>query len=322
MSADHTMRASSNFAMSHVTPLTGPLAGFNSTIVPPRISHHNRKRFSTVVDATKGLTYTSLEGNTWSAELSHTNTRVLTDPWLVGNLTFGGLDFIYSGSKKVATADTIDLDAVAKNTDFVLLTMSIDDHCHKPTLKALVEKNADLPIVASPSAAKVAREIGFRVVYELDHGEEVALKDGEIRIKATMGALVGPPWSKRENGFVITEKDGISLYYEPHADYDPSSVKTVGPCDVIISPPCTQSLLGYDLVKGKTDTIPLLEILKPKAIIALMNAEFDGSGPLAALISESGGPDFLKEQIKDSQNVDKDTQVYVPKAGQPLQVEI
>lgn len=277
---------------------------------------------SITVAYAKGLTYTSLEGNTWSAELSHTKTRVLTDPWLVGNLTFGGLDFIYSGTKKVATPDTIDLDAVANTTDFMLLTMSIDDHCHTPTLKALVEKNADLPIVASPSAAKVARDIGFRVVYELDHGQEIELKNGLIHIKATEGALVGPPWSKRENGFVITEKGGISIYYEPHADYNLSSVQSIGTCDVIISPPCTQSLLGYDLVKGKTETIPLLEILKPKAVIALMNAEFDGSGPLAALISESGGPSVLEQQIKESPGVAKSTRVFVPKAGEPLEVEI
>lgn len=320
--ADVAMLARSNLAMSHVLHLNGSLAISRSFMIHSRISQHNKIRYGNIVYAKKGLTYTSLEGNTWSAELSQTKTRVLTDPWLVGNLTFGGLDFIYSGSKKVATADTIDLDAVAKNTDFILLTMSIDDHCHKPTLQALAERNPDIPIIASPSAAKVARDIGFRVVYELDHGEEAALKNGDVRVKATMGALVGPPWSKRENGFLITEKDGISIYYEPHADYDPSSVKTVGTCDVIITPPCTQSLLGYDLVKGKTDNIPLLEILKPKAIIALMNAEFDGSGPLAALISESGGPDLLEQQIKDSPNIDKGTQVFVPKAGEPLRVEI
>ena len=315
------MRVISNLSMSHVVPLNGRQSGFGASYTYSRNDTQKYRGYRTVVYA-KGLTYTSLEGNTWTAELSHTKTRVLTDPWLVGNLTFGGLDFIYSGSKRVATPDTIDLDAVAKNTDFVLVTMSIDDHCHVPTLKALVERNADLPIVASPSAAKVARDIGFRVVYELDHGEEAVLKDGDIVIKATEGALVGPPWSKRENGFVIQEKDGISVYYEPHADYNPSSVESIGACDVIISPPCTQSLLGYDLVKGKTDTIPLLKMLKPKAIIALMNAEFDGSGPLAALISESGGPDTLEQQIKESPSVDQDTRVFVPKAGEPLVVEM
>jgi hypothetical protein len=67
------------------------------------------------------------------------------------------------------------------------------------------------------------------------------------------GALVGPPWSKRENGFVLREEaaGGASLYYEPHCDYDAASVGRAGPVDVVVTPPSTQSLLGYDLVSGK-----------------------------------------------------------------------
>ena len=45
------------------------------------------------------------------------------------------------------------------------------------------------------------------------------------------GALVGPPWSKRELGFVFEELSpdgGIRLYYEPHADYVAASVAAVG----------------------------------------------------------------------------------------------
>lgn len=266
------------------------------------------------------LTYTSYEGNSWAAKFQNTGATMLVDPWLVGKLTFGGLDFIYSGSKRVTTPEKVDLDEIASTTDFVLLTMSIDDHAHKPTLQALVQRNASIPIVASPSAAKVSREIGFKRVYELDHGEKVTLLDGKITVQATEGALVGPPWSKRENGFVISEKDGISVYYEPHADYNVDSVRKIGTCDVVVSPPCTQSLLGYDLVKGTSENIPLLKLLKPKAVIALMNAEFDGSGPLAALISETGGPSLLESQIKDSSTVDAN--VFVPKAGEPLTVDV
>ena len=70
--------------------------------------------------------------------MDQTNTRLLVDPWLVGSLTFGGLDFVYEGKKRVYGKDApVDLDAVAKETDVILLTMSIDDHCHKPTLQAL-----------------------------------------------------------------------------------------------------------------------------------------------------------------------------------------
>lgn len=285
-----------------------------------RIRSNSTQNISRVSAEKGSLTYTSYEGNSWAAKFQNTGATMLVDPWLVGNLTFGGLDFIYSGSKRVTTPEKVDLDEIAKTTDFVLLTMSIDDHAHKPTLQALVQKNANIPIVASPSAAKVSRDIGFKRVYELDHGEKVTLLDGKITVQATEGALVGPPWSKRENGFVISEKDGISVYYEPHADYNVDSVRKIGACDIVVSPPCTQSLLGYDLVKGTSENIPLLQLLKPKAVIALMNAEFNGTGPLAALISETGGPSLLESQIKDSPSVD--AHVFVPKAGEPLTVDV
>ena len=105
----------------------------------------------------------------------------------------------------------------------------------------------------------------------------------------TTGALVGPPWSKRENGYVLTENvlQGISLYYEPHCDFDADSVASVGAVDVVVSPPCNQELVGYPLVKGNTDSVKLVSLLKPAALIALCNAEFDASGPLDALIVET-----------------------------------
>ena len=269
----------------------------------------------------KTLTYTSHEGNSWGLVLNQTNTRILVDPWLVGSLTFGGLDFIYEGKNRVFGKDEpVHLDAVAKDTDMILLTMSIDDHCHKPTLEAICARRKDVPIVGSPSAAALARSIGFTNVTELDHGQEVDM--GTVKIRATAGALVGPPWSKREAGFVIREKDGISLYYEPHCDFEPSSVKQAGTCDVVVSPPNTQSLLGYDLVKGTTENVALLSMLRPKAVIALMNAEFDGSGPLAALISETGGPELLRQQIQDAPGIDSDTRVVVPKSGEPTTVAV
>ncbi len=146
--------------------------------------------------------------------MDQSDTRLLVDPWLVGSLTFGGLDFVYEGKKRVYGKDApVDLDAVAKETDMILLTMSIDDHCHKPTLKALFERRPDIPVVGSPSAAALARKIGFTNVTELDWAREQEVDMGNVTLRATAGALVGPPWSKREAGFVVREKgsDGISL---------------------------------------------------------------------------------------------------------------
>ena len=252
--------------------------------------------------------------------------KILVDPWLVGNLTFGGLDFIYSGTKKVARPDTINIDVLAADTDFILLTMSIDDHAHRPTLERLPKS---LPVVGSPSAAAVARQLGYTTVYELGHGQEMTLtlnKGGgekKISIRATQGALVGPPWSKRENGFVLREictaGGGTSLYYEPHADYVSESVAEVSPVDIVVSPPCTQSLLGYQLVKGASENISLLKMLRPKVVVPLMNAEFDATGPLNSLLTENGGVDALKQQLEMVPEL-KEVKVLVPTAGVPLAV--
>jgi L-ascorbate metabolism protein UlaG (beta-lactamase superfamily) len=269
--------------------------------------------------AAAALTYTSYEGNSWRAEFASTGVKVLVDPWLVGNLAFGGLESIYCGTKRIARPETIDIDRLAAETDFILLTMSIDDHAHRPTLQRLPKS---IPVVGSPSAAEVARNLGYSTVYEVDHGQEVVICDGKLKIRATQGALVGPPWSKRENGFVLSEtsSSGISLYYEPHADYVASSVAQVGMVDVVVSPPSTQSLLGYQLVKGATDNIPLLKMLRPKVVVPLNNAEFDATGPLHSLLSETGGIEQLKRQLKETFEL-KDIKICVPVAGTPMAVE-
>ena len=46
---------------------------------------------------------------------------VLVDPWLVGELTFGGLRFIYAGQKMVPNLDPT---AIAAGADFMLLTQA------------------------------------------------------------------------------------------------------------------------------------------------------------------------------------------------------
>ncbi len=89
----------------------------------------------------------------------------------------------------------------------------------RPTLQALPKT---IPVVASSSAAAVARSLGFRTVYTLRPGQSLALLGGALTVRATAGALVGPPWSQRELGLVLQENleggaRGTSLYYEPHA---------------------------------------------------------------------------------------------------------
>lgn len=209
--------------------------------------------------------------------------------------------------------------------------MSIDDHAHRPTLKRLPKS---IPVVASPSAAEVAKELGFQNITTLKHGEETTIGEGgeggRMTIQATVGALVGPPWSTRENGFILREimPGGVSLYYEPHCDYVLDSIKKAlaqgggAGVDVVVTPPSTQSLLGaYDLVKGNTDNIVLLKTLKPKVVVPLLNAEFDSTGPLAAVIVETGGVEELRKAMGGVEEL-RGVKIVVPVAAQPLSINL
>lgn len=107
----------------------------------------------------------------------------------------------------------------------------LDDHTHIPTLRKFPR---NILIVANPGAAEVIAPLGFSNVMVIDHGESVAVADGRLTVTATAGALVGPPWSKRQNGVLFREvaskTDGTSasLYYEPHCDFDEGSVSKLG----------------------------------------------------------------------------------------------
>lgn len=73
-------------------------------------------------------------------------------------------------------------------------------------------------------------------------------------------------------------------------------------------------------VKGATDTLGLLRLLRPKAYIPLNNAEFDQAGPLADLLEEQGGVDALRAQLAAAPDL-AGMRVCVPQAAQPMAVD-
>lgn len=74
-------------------------------------------------------------------------------------------------------------------------------------------------------------------------------------------------------------------------------------------------------VKGSTDTVALLRLLRPTAYIPLLNAEFDQSGPLADLLVEEGGVAAVQAQLAASPEL-AGIRVCVPQAAQPMAVNL
>ena len=117
------------------------------------------------------LTY--LDSNSWLIEID--GQRILLDPWLVGELTFGNAGWLFRGKKN-------NPQPIPENIDLILLSQGLEDHAHPPTLKKL---DKQIPVVASPNAAKVVQELGYATVNTLDHHESFSLGE-KVLIKAIL----------------------------------------------------------------------------------------------------------------------------------------
>lgn len=260
-------------------------------------------------------------------------TTILVDPWLVGALTFGDTPWLYEGKKKLLPKQ--DLAAVCARTDLLLISQALPDHAHGPTLRALPDKS--IPVVCSPAAEAAVRGAGFTDVTPLAIGAKTETAGGKVRVTATAGALVGPPWATRENGFLIEEigtvKKPLRIYYEPHCDWgegaleglaSSSSSSSLAGVDAVVTPAVSQKLAGYPLVMGEENLIKLVRALMPAALIPLVNAEFEQSGPLAAAIQQvgDGGVAAVEAKLREA-GLGGRTRYYAPAPpGTPLAIEI
>lgn len=275
------------------------------------------------------FSYTHLEGNgqLWEAKSGNSKVSLVVDP-LASQLDFG-IPWGYRANKvALSESQTIDLICNAKPTH-CLLTMGLDDHCHPPTITKLVNKLPDLEYIVAPSAEKKLLGLGVKAdkVTVLKHGESCKL--GDARVTATEGALVGPPWQERELGFLLhfgkSEMEGLSIYYEPHADVVMDNIKNLR-ADIMVSPVTKQALPAqvpsegqYTLVYGADRTLEIADTLGASVVVPLGNGVLDIDGPLAGLVSASGDVSDFERLVEE-----KGSAVKIAKAspGVPITVTI
>lgn len=197
--------------------------------------------------------FTWLDSNSWLMEIG--GQRILLDPWLVDSLTFNNLDWLFKGSR---TQDR----PIPENIDLILLSQGLEDHAHPPTLKKL---DNNIQVVASPNATKVVKELGYKNITTLDHGETFTLNN-QVEIKAFPGSQIGP--NLLENGYLIKElASGVKLYYEPHGNHS-NQLQQFAPVDVVITPIIDLSLpLGLPIIKGMNSALEVAKWLQPRIIL-------------------------------------------------------
>lgn len=246
---------------------------------------------------------TWLDNNSWLIELA--GKRVLLDPWLVGNLTFGNLDWLFKGSRSQERP-------IPDQLDLILLSQGLEDHAHPDTLKRL---DKSIPVVGSPSAAKVVQQLGFTQVTMLKHGERFTL--GNLTIQATLGSPIGP--LVQENGYLLKDlASKKTLYYEPHG-YHPPTLREQGTIDVVITPLIDLALpIVGSLIKGKESALKLAQMVKPQVMLpTAAGGDIIFEGLILSLLKAVGSTDEFRAQLTQHHLL---TSVLEPKPGERVEV--
>jgi L-ascorbate metabolism protein UlaG (beta-lactamase superfamily) len=249
---------------------------------------------------------TWLDSNSWLIELA--NKRILLDPWLVGSLIFGNLPWLFEGKKTTSRS-------IPENIDLILLSQGLEDHAHPPTLKQL---DPNIPVVASPNAAKVVRGLGYKQITTLAHGETFTFAN-KVKIKAVPGSPIGP--TLVENGYLLQDlENSQTLYYEPHG-YHSSSLKEDAPIDVVITPTVDLKipLLG-SVIKGQQSALEACKLLQPQVIFpTAAGGDITFTGLINSVLKAEGTVETLRTLLAQNNLL---TQVIEPKPGERFAVEL
>lgn len=227
---------------------------------------------------------TWLDSNSWLIEIA--GKRILLDPWLVDALMFGNAAWFFKSERRTPRQ-------IPENIDLILLSQGLPDHAHPATLKQLDHK---IPVVASPSAAKLVKELGYTQVTALAHGEVFSLPN-LIDIRAVLGSPTGP--TTIENGYILKDLvAGTSIYYEPHGSHA-SAVQEFAPVDVVITPTVDLKLpLVGTVIKGTQGAVQIAKWLQPQVMLpTAAGGDLTYSGLLLNILKAEGSVDSLRSQF-------------------------
>jgi L-ascorbate metabolism protein UlaG (beta-lactamase superfamily) len=249
---------------------------------------------------------TWLDSNSWLIAIG--GQRILVDPWLRGDLVFGQQTWLFKGEQPQVRP-------LPEAIDLILLSQGLEDHAHPPTLKAL---DHAIPVVGSPSAAKVALGLGYSQVTALDHGQTFTL-NGQVTVRAVPGAPVGPILV--ENGYILREvASGASVFYEPHG-FHRAELKQEGPVDVVITPVLDLALpLLGPIIRGQKGALELVDWLQPQVVLPTADAgEAIYSGMLLNWLKATGNAQSLQAAL---QAKGSSARVLSATVGEPVALDL
>jgi L-ascorbate metabolism protein UlaG (beta-lactamase superfamily) len=249
---------------------------------------------------------TWLDSNSWLIELA--GKYILLDPWLVGSLFGDNMAWLFKGYRQQDRA-------IPAQVDLILLSQGLPDHAHPATLKQL---DKSIPVVGSPSAAKVAKELGYTQVTALAHGESFTLGE-QVTIRATPGSPIGP--GTQENGYWLKDLTaGTTLYYEPHGFHAPL-VQELAPIDVVITPLIDLALpLIGPIIKGTEGALQLAQWVQPQVMLpTAAGGDVMFEGLLMSLLKATGTADEFRAKLTEQH---LSVRVMEPKPGDRVEIPL
>lgn len=231
------------------------------------------------------LALTYLDTNSWLIEWA--GQRILLDPWFVGALTFGDTPWLFK-------AERLTPREFPANIDQIVLSQGLPDHAHVPTLEKC---DRAIPVIASPSAAKIATELGFQTVQTLEHGQQHKV-NADLTIAAVPGSPVGP--NLLENGYVFSHRgEQTKLYYEPHG-YHSAELDAFAPLDVVITPLIDLKLpLVGTVIGGQVRSLQLAERVQPQVMLpTAAGGDVQVTGLLNRLLKAEGSVESFRASLQ------------------------
>ncbi|KAL6969818.1 hypothetical protein U1Q18_029531 [Sarracenia purpurea var. burkii] len=141
--------------------------------------------------------------------------------------------------------------------------------------------------------------MNLQVTY-LEPGQsfEIEVSNGSrVTIRATAGPVLGPPWQRPENGYIVISPQGqLTLYYEPHCFLNNNFLEKER-ADIVITPVIKQLLQNFPLVSGQEDAVQLAKMLRAKFIVPMKNGDLDTKGLLAGIVRTEGTVESFKELL-------------------------
>jgi L-ascorbate metabolism protein UlaG (beta-lactamase superfamily) len=252
------------------------------------------------------LTFLGL--NFWQIESG--GRKILIDPWLDTKMSLYGKSWLFEVRRSAIVGD---LSSILKDVDAIVISQSVDDRCHIPSLEQIPR---EIPIISTPTAVATIAKLGFPQIHSLPPGESIVIPKGDgntWKITAVVGATVG---LTRENGYLIQD-DERTIYYEPHIVDLPTIAKSVGKPDIVIAPAIGQifPLLGK-VIMDSQDALAVIQTLQPSFYLpTAIDPTLSASGILAKAITSQGSLPELQAAIDKSGSK---TKLIQPTLGEPI----